>query len=1136
MSYTSVFGGTTIYPSDVSYLPLALAVDTTLEWPLEASGDITVAARIIGVTPASAGRSVIMPDATRTGTGQSVLFNNMGPTHSFLVKDDAGTILATVAPGTQWQVYLTDNTTAAGTWEVYQMGASTATVQASALAGPGLMVVGSELAQAALFAQFTTNLSPTVSNRATMYVYTGTGAATVTLPIISTVDDKYFIRVRNQGTGVLTLDPAGAALINGVTSINLAPEDSAMIICDGATNWYTVGLGQNAEFTFDFVAIPVSGGTYTLSGAQLNRIAYRFEGTLSSNQIIVVPNTVQQYWVDNRTQGNFTLGLKTASQVAPTLVAQNASAILYCDGQDVVIADTSGLGVPVGVAQGGTGATTPSGARANLGISPYADPLVTAIDASAAQSVLFPDPITDGQLLIGDAATPGFTQTTLTAGTGIVVTNGPGSVTIANTGSVYSVATRGAMAALDTTEFTVAFLYENGREGTFIWDGSDLSAEVAVDTAQGVYVPPVSNPTGAAGAWVRDIPGGEVQASWFGVIADGVTPNPTAFQAALTFCSLYGYRLIGDGPTRVPGGMRVVGGIMLDGVNDFTLLQGTEKGLTGGLGLEIAPSIGSPLTISAITNNLTIPAGTGYANTSRITLNSVTGLVAGDILFIRSDDAWSFASGSRKGELVEIATIDAVNNYVYTTSPVYHTYTTNPTARKLSDDKIEIGSGVTFSYDGDPYSVTTGNADRRIMALAITGAVNPILKCRFADDFSWSVTLFSCWRPLTNTRHERIRVNFDLGMIGVCVNIISATRGGWTEVFADKTGHAYDEGIWPTIAGSPIFDGAPLRNTCANSKATGTTVAAFNTHPGSFEPTFVNCYAEAGWTSDDTNDGGITSGSNVVGYQDRAFNAQWQNCNSTNMQSPITVSSQVIVYGMRNTPLFVGGSHTNDFSSSRGAVGLATRTTTDEWFCTFKNVNFVGCTPAQAAQSAVIHEYIDCSFASAAAYGLVRADNTGPMRFTRCTFRDFNIVRWGVNNNTELEDCLRINVYVLSIEPMMFSAPGTHTVDCLFKAASYASSALVTLSGTGAMTLRVGRLRSPNFTASTPITVGGGVTLTMGTYDQFQPPVRIGTTAQRPAPLGGQIGYRYLDTTLDPDGKPIWWNGTVWVDATGAVV
>lgn len=40
-----------------------------------------------------------------------------------------------------------------------------------------------------------------------------------------------------------------------------------------------------------------------------------------------------------------------------------------------------------------------------------------------------------------------------------------------------------------------------------------------------------------------------------------------------------------------------------------------------------------------------------------------------------------------------------------------------------------------------------------------------------------------------------------------------------------------------------------------------------------------------------------------------------------------------------------------------------------------------------------------------------------------------------------------------------------------------------------------------------------------------------GTTAARPTTVS--VGTMYLDTTLN---KPIWWNGTVWIDATGATV
>jgi hypothetical protein len=43
-------------------------------------------------------------------------------------------------------------------------------------------------------------------------------------------------------------------------------------------------------------------------------------------------------------------------------------------------------------------------------------------------------------------------------------------------------------------------------------------------------------------------------------------------------------------------------------------------------------------------------------------------------------------------------------------------------------------------------------------------------------------------------------------------------------------------------------------------------------------------------------------------------------------------------------------------------------------------------------------------------------------------------------------------------------------------------------------------------------------------------------TANRPTLAVSDIGVMHLDTTLDADGKPIWWTGTAWVDATGAVV
>jgi hypothetical protein len=48
--------------------------------------------------------------------------------------------------------------------------------------------------------------------------------------------------------------------------------------------------------------------------------------------------------------------------------------------------------------------------------------------------------------------------------------------------------------------------------------------------------------------------------------------------------------------------------------------------------------------------------------------------------------------------------------------------------------------------------------------------------------------------------------------------------------------------------------------------------------------------------------------------------------------------------------------------------------------------------------------------------------------------------------------------------------------------------------------------------------------------------VKRDTTGNRPTASANDVGLLYLDNTLDADGKPIWYNGTAWVDATGAVV
>jgi hypothetical protein len=386
-TFTQVFGGTTIYPSDVSYLSLTLSADITLEWPLESNANENPAARIIDVTPTGI-YSIIMPPADQTGTGQTILFNNLGP-QTVTVKNSVGATLLSMAQGEQWQIYLTSNTTAAGTWRVFRYGASTAQAQASALAGFGLTATGSTLSQSAPVTLFNSNYTAGATDRAETYVWNG-GVGTFTLPSAVTVGNDYFVALRNSGAGDITVATQGLETVNGGASLVLQPGDSATIVTDGL-NWFTLGLGQSAVFAFDYTSINLGGltGNYTLAGSELNRIAYEFTGAITGNIEVVVPDTVQQYWVyNNTTGGSFTLRVRTSAQTPGVSVTRGSRAILYCNGSEVVDAETGGIAVPVPIADGGTGATTASAARINLGGTSVGIAVFTAVDQAAAQAAI----------------------------------------------------------------------------------------------------------------------------------------------------------------------------------------------------------------------------------------------------------------------------------------------------------------------------------------------------------------------------------------------------------------------------------------------------------------------------------------------------------------------------------------------------------------------------------------------------------------------------------------------------------------------------------------------------------------------------------------------------------------------------
>lgn len=383
--YTDVFGGANIYPSEISYSALELTADVTLSWPEETSASENLATRIMDIISATAGLSVILPDASKSGTGNTILFNNLSA-ETVIIKDADAVQVVSIAPNELWQVYLSDNTTVAGEWRALQYGAETSQANASSLAGTGIVAIGTLLSQSVPITSFNANYTAGVSDRAKMFVWTGAGG-TFALTAATTLGDNWFCYLRNAGTGAITANPAGSELINDSLTLSFQPGDSAIIACDGAS-FYTIGFGQSAEFAFDYTVIDVAGtGDYDLTGTELNRIAYSFTGVLTGNRDIVVPATVQQYWVSNDTTGSYDLTVTTAGGTG-VLIAQGERAILYCDGTNVVNGSTAGISLPLTISQGGTGDTTAGGALINLGGTTTGIALFTAASQGAAYSAL----------------------------------------------------------------------------------------------------------------------------------------------------------------------------------------------------------------------------------------------------------------------------------------------------------------------------------------------------------------------------------------------------------------------------------------------------------------------------------------------------------------------------------------------------------------------------------------------------------------------------------------------------------------------------------------------------------------------------------------------------------------------------
>ena len=340
-TYVDPYTGVTINPSQVGYEALTISTDTTLQWPINGNTG-SVVANQIDVTATVGSLKLFLPPATQVSTGASVIIRNAG-SNSFTVTNTSGGTIVTIASGVVQYIYLTDNSTQNGTWSTLTFGAGTSSANASALAGYGLTAISSTLNQAYPITNVYSNYTFVAADRSGFFVWQS-GAGNFTLPSAATLGNNWFVMIRNNGTGILTVYPSGSDTIDSNSQAQLQLSESFVIVSNGSNGYNTYGYGQSANFVFTQLNKVVTGGTVTLSVVEASSLIQEYTGVLTSNCTVILPSTVQLYSIQNKTTGSYTLTFKTSSVGATTLtVAQGQAVIAVCDGTNVYNSNTSNL-------------------------------------------------------------------------------------------------------------------------------------------------------------------------------------------------------------------------------------------------------------------------------------------------------------------------------------------------------------------------------------------------------------------------------------------------------------------------------------------------------------------------------------------------------------------------------------------------------------------------------------------------------------------------------------------------------------------------------------------------------------------------------------------------------------------------
>lgn len=163
------------------------------------------------------------------------------------------------------------------------------------------------------------------------------------MPDPTTLETGWFILVRNNGTGALTIDPYSTQTIDGNTSVIFYPSDSATIVFDATTgNYFTVGFARQSTVAYTAATYDVDsivGSTLSLvSFAPTIQTYVAFSGTRTTDLTVEFPAITQLYVIENNTGGSYDLIFEvTGSLSTPLTIGDGVTALVLSDGATLTI-------------------------------------------------------------------------------------------------------------------------------------------------------------------------------------------------------------------------------------------------------------------------------------------------------------------------------------------------------------------------------------------------------------------------------------------------------------------------------------------------------------------------------------------------------------------------------------------------------------------------------------------------------------------------------------------------------------------------------------------------------------------------------------------------------------------------------